>query len=212
MEEATKKEDLLFNDINYLIQEAKMKVASVANSEITILFWNIGQRINQDVLGNVRAEYGKRIVATLSRQLVERYGKSYEEKKIRRMMQFAKTFPSFENIVALSQQLSWSHFVELVPIKDQIAREFYAEMCRYEKWNVRTLRKKINEMLYERTALSSKPEDIIRKELQELKCQNKMSPDLVFHNPYFLDFTGLKDGFNEKNLEDMLWVELEKFI
>lgn len=84
------------------------------------------------------------------------------------MMQFAKTFPSFENIVALSQQLSWSHFVELVPIKDQIAREFYAEMCRYEKWNVRTLRKKINEMLYERTALSSKPEDIIRKELQEL--------------------------------------------
>lgn len=93
MSELTKNDGLLFDDIDCLIQESKKKVATIANSEITLLFWNIGSRINQDVLGNERAEYGKQIVATLSRQLVERYGKGYDEKKLRRMMQFAKAFP-----------------------------------------------------------------------------------------------------------------------
>lgn len=212
MSKLIKNEGLLFDDIDCLIQESKKKVATIANSEITILFWNIGSRINQDVLGNERAEYGKQIVATLSRQLVERYGKGYDEKKLRRMMQFAKAFPAFENIVSLSRQLSWSHFVELIPIKDQVAREFYTQMCKYEKWNVRTLRKKINDMLYERTAISAMPENTIKKELLELKNENKISPDMIFHSPYFLDFTGLKGSFNEKNLEDMLLIELEKFI
>lgn len=209
MEETVNK---LFQDINHLIQESKTKVAAVANAEITILFWNIGNRINEDVLGNARAQYGKQIVVTLSRQLTAYYGNSYDEKKLRRMMQFAKSFPSLENVVTLSRQLSWSHFVALIPVKDDIARDFYAELCRYEKWNVRTLRKKISGMLYERTAISSKPEELIRQEIAELKNKDKVSPDIVFHNPYFLDFTGLRGNFKEKNLEEMLLTELEKFI
>lgn len=204
--------DKLFQDISELIQSAKAKVASVANSEITILFWNIGNRMNQDVLGNARAEYGKQIVATLSRHLVGKYGKSYEEKKLRRMMQFARVFPSLENVATLSRHLSWSHFIALLPVKDDMARNFYAELCRYEKWDVRTLRKKVSGMLYERTAISAKPEEMIKQELEELKNSDKVSPDLVFHNPYFLDFTGLKGDFKEKKLEDMLLAELEKFI
>ena len=175
-------------------------------------FWNIGNRINEDVLGNARAQYGKQIVVTLSRQLTAYYGNSYDEKKLRRMMQFAKSFPSLENVVTLSRQLSWSHFVALIPVKDDVARDFYAELCRYEKWNVRTLRKKISGMLYERTAISSKPEELIRQEIAELKNKDKVSPDIVFHNPYFLDFTGLRGNFKEKNLEEMLLTELEKFI
>ena len=127
-------------------------------------------------------------------------------------MQFAKSFPSLENVVTLSRQLSWSHFVALIPVKDDVARDFYAELCRYEKWNVRTLRKKISGMLYERTAISSKPEELIRQEIAELKNKDKVSPDIVFHNPYFLDFTGLRGNFKEKNLEEMLLTELEKFI
>ena len=209
MEETVNK---LFQDINHLIQETKTKVAAVANAEITILFWNIGNRINEDVLGNARAQYGKQIVVTLSRQLTAYYGNSYDEKKLRRMMQFAKSFPSLENVVTLSRQLSWSHFVALIPVKDDVARDFYAELCRYEKWNVRTLRKKISGMLYERTAISSKPEELIRQEIAELKNKDKVSPDIVFHNPYFLDFTGLRGNFKEKNLEEMLLTELEKFI
>lgn len=212
MGDLTNNSDKLFQDISLLIQNAKTKVSSVANSEITILFWNIGNRINQDVLGNARAEYGKQIIVSLSRQLVKSYGKSYEEKKVRRMMQFAKVFPLLENVVTLSQYLSWSHFIALIPIKDDIAREFYAELCRYEKWDVRTLRKKISGMLYERTAISAKPEALIKQELEELKNKDKVSPDLVFHNPYFLDFTGLKGDFKERTLEDMLLAELEKFI
>ena len=149
---------------------------------------------------------------TLSRQLTAYYGNSYDEKKLRRMMQFAKSFPSLENVVTLSRQLSWSHFVALIPVKDDVARDFYAELCRYEKWNVRTLRKKISGMLYERTAISSKPEELIRQEIAELKNKDKVSPDIVFHNPYFLDFTGLRGNFKEKNLEEMLLTELEKFI
>ena len=209
MEETVNK---LFQDINHLIQESKTKVAAVANAEITILFWNIGNRINEDVLGNARAQYGKQIVVTLSRQLTAYYGNSYDEKKLRRMMQFAKSFPSLENVVTLSRQLSWSHFVALIPVKDDVARDFYAALCRYEKWNVRTLRKKISGMLYERTAISSKPEELIRQEIAELKNKDKVSPDIVFHNPYFLDFTGLRGNFKEKNLEEMLLTELEKFI
>ena len=209
MEETVNK---LFQDINHLIQESKTKVAAVANAEITILFWNIGNRINEDVLGNARAQYGKQIVVTLSRQLTAYYGNSYDEKKLRRMMQFAKSFPSLGNVVTLSRQLSWSHFVALIPVKDDVARDFYAELCRYEKWNVRTLRKKISGMLYERTAISSKPEELIRQEIAELKNKDKVSPDIVFHNPYFLDFTGLRGNFKEKNLEEMLLTELEKFI
>lgn len=212
MEKIATNDNELFQDIEQIIQNAKIKVASVANTEIIVLFWNIGNRINQNVLKNTRAEYGKQIVISLSRQLVERYGNSYDEKKLRRMMQFAKVFPSLENVVTLSRHLSWSHFVALIPIKDELAREFYAEICRYEKWDVRTLRKKISGMLFERTAISTKPAELIKQELAELKSQDKISPDLVFHNPYFLDFTGLKGNYKEKNLEDMLLAELEKFI
>lgn len=212
MEELTNDCDKLFQEISSLIQEAKRKVAVTANSEITILFWKIGNRVNQDILGNSRAGYGQQIVVTLSRQLVERYGKSYEEKKLRRMIQFASVFSDFEIVATLSRYLSWSHFVALIPIRDDTARDFYAELCRYEKWDVRTLRKKINSMLYERTAISTKPEELIKKELEELRRKDIVSPDLVFHNPYFLDFTGLEGNFKEKTLEDMLLNELEKFI
>lgn len=211
MNEIINNENKLFTDINGFIEQARIEVASVANSEITILYWNIGNRINQEILGNTRGEYGKQIVVTLSRQLVEKYGKGYEDKKLRRMMQFAKVFSSFENVVTLSRQLAWSHFIVLIPIKDHIARDFYTELCRYEKWDVRTLRNKISGMLYERTAISAKPEDFIKQELQELK-KDKISPDFVFHNPYFLDFTGLQGDFKEKTLEDMLLTDLEKFI
>jgi len=203
---------ILFEDICNIINESRSKVAVTANAEITLLFWHIGERINHVLLDDVRAEYGKQIVVTLSRQLIQKYGKMYEEKKLRRMMQFSNIFINFENVVTLSRHLSWSHFIALIPIKDDMKREFYTELCRYEKWDVRTLRSKISGMLYERTAISAKPENLIKQELHELKTQNKITPDIVFHNPYFLDFTGLQDEFKEKNLENMLLKELEKFI
>jgi predicted nuclease of restriction endonuclease-like (RecB) superfamily len=108
--------------------------------------------------------------------------------------------------------LSWSHFVEIIPLKDDLQRNFYAEMCRIERWSVRTLRKKIDDMLYERTAISNKPEELVKKELAALREEDRLTPDLVFRDPYFLDFLGLKDTFSEKDLETAILREMEGFI
>jgi hypothetical protein len=110
-----------------------------------------------EVLDNERAAYGEQIVATLSRQLVSEFGRGYTEKNLRRMIQFAAAFPEEEIVATLSRQLSWSHFRELPPLNKPFQREFYAEMSRIEGWSVRTLRERIDSMLYERTALSKNP-------------------------------------------------------
>ena len=192
----------LLNDIKNLIEESKSFVATTVNASMTILFWKIGERINGDILENKRAEYGKQIVVTLSRQLVQEYGSSFEEKNLRRIIQFATVFPDEKIVVTLSRYLSWSHFVSLIPLKQPLQREFYAEMCRIEKWGVRTLRQKIDSMLYERTAISKKPDELIKKEIEDLRKKDTLTPDLVFRDPYLLHFLGLNDTYSEKTLED----------
>lgn len=202
----------LFDDIKSLIEESKKFIAVTVNASMTILFWKIGERINRDLLENKRAEYGKQIVVTLSRQLIQEYGRSFEEKNLRRMIQFATVFPDEKIVVTLSRYLSWSHLIALLPLKQPLQREFYAEMCRVEKWGVHTLRQKIDSMLYERTAISKKPDQLIKKEIEELRDSDVLTPDLVFRDPYLLHFLGLKDSFTEKALEDAILRELEKFI
>ncbi|MBU4478754.1 MAG: DUF1016 family protein [Candidatus Omnitrophica bacterium] len=152
------------------------------------------------------------IVPTLSAQLIQDYGKNFEAKNLWRMIQFAEYFPKEEIVVTLSRQLSWSHFIEIIPVKDQLAREFYTEMCRMERWSVRTLRKKIGSMMFERTAIAKKSDTVIKMELSSLRESDKLTPDLVFRDPYFLDFLGLKGFFQEKDLEAAILRELEAFI
>jgi predicted nuclease of restriction endonuclease-like (RecB) superfamily len=205
-------EKQLFTDLAGLIEESKQYVAQTVNSTLTLLYWRIGKRISNDLLQNKRAEYGSQIVATVSRQLVENYGNGFAEKSIRRMIQFAEVFHDEQIVASAMRQLSWSHFIELIPLKEPLQREFYAEMCRIEKWSVRTLREKINGMLYERTAISKKPKHLIKQEIKQLRNEDKLTPDLVFRDPYFLDFLGLKNTFSEKNLEDAILRELERFI
>jgi predicted nuclease of restriction endonuclease-like (RecB) superfamily len=128
------------------------------------------------------------------------------------MIQFARTYPDREIVAALSRQLGWSHFIELLPLDDPLKRDFYGEMCRVERWSVRTLRSKIDGMLFERTALSRKPAKLAEQELARLRKEDQLSPDLVFRDPYFLDFLGLKDTYGEKDLEAAILSELESFI
>ena len=206
------KENSLFVDIAGLIEESKSYVAYTVNTTLTLLYWKIGKRINQEVLNNKRAGYGKQIIFTLSQQLTEKYGNSFSEKNIRRMIQFAVVFPDEQIVASAMRQLSWTHFTLLLPLKDALQREFYAEMCRIEKWSVKTLREKIDAMLYERTAISKKPEKLLKAEIKKLREEDKLTPDLVFRDPYFLDFLGLKDTYSEKNLEDAILHELERFI
>ena len=202
----------LIGDIRSLIETARHNIAVTVNTGLTILYWQIGSRIRQDILKEKRAEYGKEIVVTVSRQLVSEFGEGFTDKNLRRMIQFAEAFPDMEIVVTLSRQLSWSHFVGILPIKDDLQRDFYAEMCRMERWSVRTLRKKIDGMLYERTAISKKPEELVKKELSALRDEDRLTPDLVFRDPYFLDFLGLKDTFSEKDLETAILREMEGFI
>jgi len=138
--------------------------------------------------------------------------KGFDEKNIRRMMQFTSLFPDSQIVATVSRQLSWSHFVEVLPLKDDLQREFYLTLAASEKWSVRKLRKEIDGMLFERTAISGKPDEFIKKELSTLRNDNVMSPDLVFKSPYFLEFTGLKGMYSERDLEESLLAHLEQFI
>lgn len=205
-------EQKLLHDLRSLIELSRQEVAKSVNSALVGMYWSVGQRIRQDILQKERAEYGQKIVYALSARLAEEYGQGFQEKNLRRMIQFAESFPDPEIVATLSRQLSWSHFVAILPLKDDLQREFYAEMCRVEKWSVRTLRSKVQGMLYERTALSKKPEKLIRQEIAELREEDKLTPDLVFRDPYFLDFLGLKDTYGEKHLESAILRELESFI
>ncbi len=207
------KSQVLIDDLRRIIDGARRQVAVAANSEMTMMYWHIGERINREVLGNQRAEYGKQIVATVSRQLQEIYGsKGFELRTVRRMMQFAQLFPDIQIVTPLVTQLSWSHFLIVMSLKDDLQREFYLTLAASEHWSKRQLQNKIDGMLYERTAIASKPEELIRKELAELRDNNTLSPDLVFKSPYFLEFTGLKGNYNERSLEDSLVANLEQFI
>ena len=203
----------LMQDLRQIVDQARIHVAATANYELTMMYWHIGERINLEVLDNQRAEYGKQIVATVARQLQDEYGKKgFDEKSIRRMMQFANLFPDEQIVAPLARQLSWSHFQIVMPIKDNLQREFYMTMAASQNWSKRMLQKEIDGMLYERTAISGKPDEFIKKELSTLRKDNVMSPDLVFKSPYFLEFTGLKGMYSEKSLEDCLVAHLEQFI
>jgi hypothetical protein len=202
----------LLDDVRLLIEQTRSKVAQTVNAGLVLMNWHIGKRINDEILKNKRAEYGEEIVSTLARQLTTEYGKGFTRTNLIRMRQFAEFFPDIEISATLSHQLSWSHFVEILPLKDQLQRDFYAEMCRVERWIVRALRDKIDGMLYERTALSKKPEELIKQEIAALREEDKLSPDLIFRDPYFLEFLNLADTYSEKDLENAILREIERFL
>ncbi len=187
-------------------------VATTVNAALTTLYWQVGQRIQREILKGDRAEYGKAILPTLSAKLTSNYGRGWSERNLAYMVRLAEMFPDSSILQALSAKLSWSHFKEIVYLDDPLKRDFYAEMCRIEGWNTRTLQKKIDSMLFERTALSKKPDELIRLELDALRHEDLLTPDLVFRDPYFLDFLGLNDRYLEKDVEDAILRELEQFL
>ncbi len=204
--------DNTLNDIRTLIAESKQQIAAQVNATMSMLYWRVGTRINADVLGNERAEYGKQTVATLAEELTNEYGTGWGEKQLRRMMQFAEKFPDKEIVVSLVRQLSWTHILAIIPINDPLKREFYIEMSKLERWSFRTLRERVQSMLYERTAISKQPEETIAHDLNVLKNEQKLSPDMVFRDPYFLDFLGLRGMYSERDLESSILVALQEFI
>lgn len=202
----------LFADIRQMIEATKTQVASTVNSAMTLMYWHIGDRINREVLGGERAAYGKQIVENLAFKLSEDFGKGFDVKSLRRMMQFASVFPDIQIVAPLVGKLSWSHFLQVIPIEDNLARNFYLTMAADQRWSKRTLRAKIDGMLYERTAIAKRPDGVIIRNLEELRDEHKMSADLVFQDPYVLDFLGMHDDYSEKDLESAIVAELQRFI
>lgn len=191
----------LLSDLITLIEKTKSNVISYANSSLTILFWHVGNRVLTQTLQNKRADYGKQIVVTLSRELVERFGHNYEERNLRRMIQFAEQYSDLEKVVTLSRVLSWSHFLTLIPIKDIEARDFYGKVSAESSWGVRELRRQIEKKLFERTEHAN-----IQLYDSETISRN------IFKDPYLLDFLELKNGFLENDLESSILRELESFL
>lgn len=191
----------LLNDISLLIEQSKRHIASQANSTLTLLFWQIGKRINDEILQHKRADYGKQILLTVSTKLVLSYGRSFSERNLRRMIQFSEQFSDLNIVSPLATQLSWSHFSELLALKSNEARMFYALKSKEEKWSRRELRYQIERKAFERQEIAN---------IQLIDPQ----PDLlnVFKDPYILDFLNLKNTYLENDLEKAILHELEAFI
>jgi predicted nuclease of restriction endonuclease-like (RecB) superfamily len=202
----------LLTDVRDMVLQARTGVARAVDSGLVALYWHIGRRVRQEILKEKRASYGERIVAALGRQLAREFGRGFGEKNLRRMIQFAELFPDETIVASLRRQLGWTHFKAIIPIADPLRRDFYAEMCRIENWNTRTLTRKIGSMLFERTALSKKPDKLIRQELAALREEDRLTPELVFRDPYVLDFLGLHDTYAEQDIEAAILREMESFI
>ena len=202
----------LFQNISELITESKQQLALSVNASLTLLYWEIGNLINKEILNDKRATYGKQIVKELSLQLTDNYGKGWGERQLRTCIQFANSFDDKTIVHTLCAQLSWSHFRLIIPIEDTLKRDFYIQMCIHEKWSVRIFKERIKSMLFERTSISKQPEITIQNDLKMLKEKEVISSDLVFKDPYLLDFLELNDTYSEKDLENSILVELQKFI
>ncbi len=202
----------LLPELRELINASRQRVAVAVNAELSQLYWQIGTRIRAEVLGGERAQYGAQIVATVARQLSVEYGKGWSEQQLRHCLHLAEVFPSREILSTAGRELSWSHIKTLIYLDDPLKRDFYTEICRLERWSVRQLQERIQSMLYERTAISRKPEATVRNDLSALREEGRISPDIAFRDPYVLDFLGLADSYSEKDLELAILSELQRFI
>lgn len=202
----------LLGDIRNLIAQSRQRLAVAVNSALTLLYWHIGQRIRNEVLQSERAAYGEQIVSTLASQLESEHGRGFSSKNLRHMLRFAEAFPDSAIVSAARRQLSWTHFRSLIYIENPLKRDFYLQMCQQEGWSTRVLQERLDSQLFERTALSKQPDDLLALELATLRKTGELSPGLVLKDPYVLDFLGLTDRYLEKDLEDAILRELENFL
>lgn len=202
----------LSQEVAALIRNAKQRAAAAINNEITLLYWQVGNRIRQEVLGGGRADYGKQVIATLATELTAQYGKGWSKRNLAQMVKFAEVFTDAHIVQTLSAQLSWSHFVILCAIDDPLKRDFYTSMAMQERWSTRTLDERIGALLFERTAISKKPDETIVAELTELRVSGQYNKNLLLKDPYILDFLELNDRYLEKDLEDAILRDIEQFL
>lgn len=213
MDEIAKdEEEQLYNDLCGIIDDVRGRIATYVNTGVCLTNWYVGKRIKEDVLYNQRADYGKQILKNIAKQLINKYGSGWGYEKLKHCVRSAYLFSEDEIRYATSTQLNWTHLRILMAVSDNLARQFYMEMCNIERWSTRTLEEKIDEQLYERTAISRRPEEVIKQELQKVRETHAVVPDLVFRSSYFLDMLGLPDMFSEEELETAVLNQVEEFM
>lgn len=136
--------DCIYEEINAFIRQKKSNAKKAVNDAMISLYWGIGKKLTEEITGEHKPEYGKRVVNEISTRLAREYRSGFDKTSISRMIKFYQQFPDFEKVATLSQQLMWSHFVEILPIQDELKRDFYVTMCMNESWSVRTLRERKN--------------------------------------------------------------------
>lgn len=193
-------EAVLFERITAIIENRKYRAAAHANQETTLMFWEIGEYINQTVLDSQRAAYGKKILTELAAKLMARYGNNFSERNLYRMTLFAERFTDAEILPPLAAKLSWSHFIELLPLKDDEARIYYATSAAALGYGTKELRRQISRKAYERR-------EIADTELGD----GSVVPFNVFKDPYLLDMFGLKDNYLEADLEKAILEDIKAF-
>lgn len=205
-------EQNFIKEICVLIEQSKSCVARTINQEMTLLYWHIGKRIQEEVLKFERAEYGEKIIETLSKSLIGLYGKGFGHRNLLKMVQFFNIFSDFQIVSTLSTQLSWSHVREILLIPDALKRDFYIQFCILDHWSVRTLREKIGKKLFERTAIAQEPHKVIEDSLNLIKKEGRIHPKMLLQNPYILDFLNLPQEYNETELETAILNEIQRFL
>lgn len=194
--------DVLHGELRTLISSSRQRAVKAVNAELSQLYWSIGRRLSVEVLGGERAQYGAQLMQYLGVKLSAEFGRGFEFRNLRRMVQFSETFSYQEIGATLSRQLSWSHFVILITVKNPAARAYYVQQSAADGWSVRELRRQIDRKSYERSRIASPDES----------ASPEAAPEAVFKDPYFLDFLGLRQGYDESDLESAILLQLKAFI
>jgi predicted nuclease of restriction endonuclease-like (RecB) superfamily len=202
----------LFEDISTLITSAQQTALRQLSKMNVLLYWHIGKKVNEVILKEKRAEYGASVISDVANKLQAMHGRGFGRRILERCVQFAKIYPQEEVVNALSSHLKWTNIVTLLSIDDPLKRDFYAEMCRIERWSTRLLNNRIDSMLFERTALAKKPEDIIRSEIEILRETGELKPDWIIQDPYVFENLFLQPLRSEKTLEDAIISDIENFL
>lgn len=202
----------LAGNIGQLIQLARNNVAREYNSSHVLLCWSIGHKLENEILKQDRAEYGEQIIDTLSKELSIKYGKGYSRSNLFKMIKFAKLYPDSQIVSTLSRQLSWSHIILICSVEESNKRTFYIEMSRLQNWSVRTLKKQIDGLFFERSGISRKPDEVIKLQINDMQSSDTMTTDLIFKDPYFINFIQGKDCQSELDLENAILTNITDFL
>lgn len=206
------KKERLLEKIAALIKQARGNVARVIDYEMILLYWSIGKILREEIVRNKRAEYGEMVIQSMSLRLIQDYGHGFSSQNLWHMVKFYEVYPILSAMRRELEGLRWTHIKTIIYLNDKLKRAFYVILCKKEQWNTRMLEERINSMLYERTALSRFPQKTIATHLKELNNKDRITPELVFRDPYVLDFLELEDTYSEKDLESAILNALGNFI